>query len=266
MADIISLLWHDHPEMTLEWYEGEKLRLTPDALAREIDINYSLSAMGVVYREFKDAHIIRGDFKINPYLPVIRCFDYGKTCCALFAQKDTFNTITFFHEILLENEEDPTNKLGRATQAYSSRFKCQGFRDHDDPAGSSDNYVNSDETSWKVIKKYGIHPTHHISGADNARRRNRVEMTKHLLSQFPEGKPLIRVHENCEGLIDALQGGYRYKMDSKTKEILDVIHEEHPHEDFADTFGIMLVEEYSVENNLKIPKRRVRSANRYTGY
>jgi hypothetical protein len=265
MSEIISLLWVDHPEMSKDWYEHEKSRMAEDDFAREIEINYSKSAKGIVFKEFKDAHILRGKFKPNAYKSIIRFLDYGKTCAAVFSQKDGFGGITFFHEIVLINESDPTNKLGRAVQSYSAELQCQGFNDHDDPAGTTDNYVNENETSFKIVQKYDIYPTHNVQGASNARRRNRVELTKHMLAQFPEGKPLIRVHESCTYLIDALQSGYRYKEDSKTKEILDEILEEHPHEDLADCFGGTLAEEFTVDTGIEIPARQIRRGNRYTG-
>lgn len=266
MREVISMLWHDHPEMSREWYGNEKARLPEDELAREIDINYSLSARGVVFKEFKDTHVIRGHWKPDPNLRVIRFLDYGKTCAGLFSQKDNFGGITFFHEVVLIEESDPTNKLGRRIQSYSAELTCQGFSDHDDPAGATDNYVNEDETSFKVVQQYGIRPTHHVQGSTQARRRNRVEMARHMLSQFPEGKPLIRIHESCQYLIDALQGGYRYRVDPKTQEVTDEILEEHPHEDLADCFAGTLVEEFTVQNNLQVPKRQPRRGNRYTGY
>lgn len=266
MVDIFSLLWHDHPDMTKEWYQGEVDRLPEDEVAREIDINYSLSARGIVFREFKDGHILRGPFTPSPHLKVIRFLDYGKTCGGLFSQKDNFGGITFFHEIVLINESNPTNKLGSAIKAYSAELSCQGFSDHDDPAGASDNYVNEDETSFKVVQQYGIHPTHQVQGSQQARRRNRIEMSKHMLAQFPEGRPLIRIHESCKYLIDALQSGYRYKIDNKTQEVTDEILEEHPHEDLADCFGGTLVEQFTVQNQISVPKRQARRGNPYTGY
>lgn len=267
MGEIISLLWHDHPEMTVDWYEHEKGRLPEDELAREIDINYSKSARGIVYKEFKDAHILRGKFTPNHNLRVIRFLDYGKTCAAVFSQKDNFGGLTVFKEIVLIDQSDPTNKLGRATQSYSAELHCQGFVDHDDPAGTTDNYVNENETSYKVVQQYGIFPTHLVQGASNARRRNRTELTKHMLSQFPEGKPLVRIHESCTYLIDALQSGYRYKEDSKTKEILDEIMEEHPHEDVIDCFAGTIAEQFTVDTGIKVPKRQsARRGNRYTGF
>lgn len=264
--EVLSLLWVDHPEMTQEWYLREKARLPDDVMAREIDINYSLSARGVVFKEFKEAHIIRGEFVLSPNLPVVRFHDYGKTYASLFSQKDNFGNLTFFHEIVGINETDPTGKQARAVVSYSANLVCQGFIDHDDPAGSSDNYVNSEETSYKVMAAHDIHPTHAVQGAHNARRRNRVDITKRKLAEFPEGSPVIRVHERCRYLIDALQSGYRYREDSKTKEITDDILEEHPHEDLADCFGGTIVEQLTVETSLPIPRRQRRQGNPYTGY
>ena len=253
--------------MTAAWYEGEKSRLPEDELAREIDINYALSARGIVFKEFKDGHILRKPYRVDQHLKVIRTLDYGKiTCCCLFSQKDNFGNITFFHEIVLLNESNPTRKLAQSVQAYSAELICAGFADHDDPAGTTDNYVNDEETSYKIVQQYGIRPTHHVSGASNKRLRNRVEMGRDMLGQFPEGVPRIRVHESCRYLIDALQSGYRHKVDNKTKEVLDEILEEHPHEDLADVFGMTLVEEFTVQGKLDIPKRQARHGNRYTGY
>jgi hypothetical protein len=266
-VDIIQISWRDIPGRDNAWYEYEKSRMTEDEIARELDISYEKSSRAVVFKEFKEAHILRKEYKVNPNLKVIRTLDYGKIACAcLFSQKDNFGNITFFKEIVLENESDPTRKLARAVQSYSSELICQGFVDHDDPAGTTDNYVNENETSFKIVQQYGIHPTHHVSGASNTRLRNRVELAKHLLAQFPEGEPVIRIHESMTYTIDALQGGYRHREDRNTKQILDEIIEEHPHEDVADCFGITLVEELTVENQMNVPKRQSRRGNKYTGW
>ena len=239
--------------------------MTEDEIARELDISYEKSSRSVVYKEFRDVHILRKPFTPNPHLPVIRTLDYGKTCCAVFSQKDPYGRITYFKEIVLENESDPTRKLARAIQTYSAELACAGFRDYDDPAGAHDNYVNQNETSFKIVQQYGINPTHTVSGASNTRLRNRVEMARHKLAEYPDGIPTIQIHESCHYLIDALQGGYRYKEDRNTKEILDVILEEHPHEDLADVFGITLVEEFTIHSGIPLPRRTYKKRNPYTG-
>lgn len=266
--DVLQISWKDIPGRGQEWYDNEATRMTVDEIAAELDISYEKSSRAVVYKEFKDAHILRGDWKPDPNLPVIRILDYGKTCACLFAQKDAFDRMTFFHEIVLIDEENPTDKLGRAGKSYSTDLVCQGFKDHDDPAGKTDNYVNADETSYKVIRKYGFNPTHTVSQASAARRRNRVDQTKYFLAQFPEGQPQIRVHESMHYTIQALQGGYRHKVDRNTQEVLDDILEEHPHEDVADCFGIAIVEQLTVKRNRPKNKRKPprRKRNPYTGY
>lgn len=264
--DIIQISWRDIPHKDKEWYEAEAQRMTEEEIARELDISYEKSSRTVVFKEFKEAHIIRGEFKPDPNLKVIRTHDYGKTCASLYSQKDAFNNLTFFHEIVLINEENPTDKLARANVSYSADLSCQGFADHDDPAGKTDNYVNPKETSFMVMQKYGITPTHSVSLASNRRRENRVEKSKYFLGQFPDGQPQIRIHESCTYLINALQGGYRYKEDPNTKEPTDIILEEHPHEDLADVFGITIVEQLTIQTPRKAVRRPKRSVNPYTGY
>lgn len=266
--DVIRLHWTVHPLKDQEWYDGEVERLKDEeTIAAELDINYEKSVKAVIYKEFKDAHIFEEPFTPNPHLPVVRTLDYGKTCACIFSQKDQFGNVTFFHEILLINSENPTNKLGQAIESYSADLKCAGFNDHDDPAGSHDNYNNSDETSFKIVQKYGINPDHSVSGSDSKRRLNRIEMTKHLLSEFPNGKPKLKFHSSMTNTIDAFRFGYRYDEDPRTKEVKDTICEEHPYEDVMDCVGMTLMEELTVESQstAKVIRSR-RSRNRYTGY
>jgi len=263
--DIIQISWKDIPGRDGAWYAFEASRMTEDEIARELDINYEKSSRAIVYREFKEKHILRGEFKVNPHLPVIRTLDYGKTCCALFSQKDSMGRLVFFHEIVYIDIENPTNTLGKAVEAYSADLDCQGFRDFDDPAGSSDNYVNPDETSYKIVQKYGINPTHSVSGSDNKRLRNRIELVKSKLAERWEDEPVIQIHESMHYTLDALQSGYRHHEDKNTKEILDTINEQHPHEDVMDCFGITMVEALTVQK-LNVPRRQVQRGNRYTGY
>lgn len=263
--DIIQISWRDIPGRDKAWYENEKSRMTEDAIAAELDINYEKSSRSVIYREFKEHHIVRGAFKINPQLPVIRVLDYGKTCCCLFSQKDNFGRLFYFKEILFEDIENPAHTLARAVQSYSADLVCAGFRDFDDPAGTHDNYNNKDETSWKIVQQYGIHPTHSVSAADQKRRRNRIELVKSKLCEWYDDKPVVGVHESLKNTLDALQSGYRYYEDKLTKKVTDTILEEHPHEDLADCFGITMVETLTITAQ-HTPKRRPPSrGNRYTG-
>lgn len=266
--DVIRLHWPIHPLKDEAWYEQEKARLKDeDIIAAELDINYEKSVRSIVFKEFQDSHIFEEPFTPNPKLPVIRTLDYGKTCACVFSQKDNFGRVTFFKEIVLIDVANPTDKLGAAIQSYSAEIKCAGFYDHDDPAGSHDNYNNADETSYQIVQKYGINPTHFVSGSDSKRRRNRIDMLKHLLSEFPEGKPKLRFHQSMIHTIEAFRFGYRYDEDPRTREIKDSIKEEHPFEDVMDCVGMTVMEQLTVQSGIDakvIKSPRIR--NKYTGY
>lgn len=56
---VMSLHWTRHPFKTKEWYEGQKLDMTPAQVAQELDIDYEGSQEGRIYPEFNEVyHVI----------------------------------------------------------------------------------------------------------------------------------------------------------------------------------------------------------------
>src|SRR3954470_23970156 len=119
--------WSYHPDkreglyldatgkMHSTWYDSEilKKKMTPSAVARELGINYELSVEGLIFKQFSDIHILRGEYLVNADLPVIRVLDYGGCCAALFAQKTAYNQLFCFKEIVILQDGN-ANKLGAA--------------------------------------------------------------------------------------------------------------------------------------------------------
>lgn len=276
----LRLHWTLHPEKAKglyydaegrprsPWYDNEikKKKMTEDAVARELDIDYNLSVKGVVFKSFRKHHIWHGEYKVNPDLPVIRTIDYGGTCACLFSQKDNYGRVIFFHEIVIQGGGD-ANKLGHRIQSYSANLECQGFHDYDDPAGQNDDWV-SGHKSAEIIATYGINPTHRASKASPHRRKDRIAMINHFLRQVEDEGAIFQVHESCKITIEAFESGYRHPENTDGSIDFEAVDEQHPDEDVMDCVGMTLMEEFSVvKPNPDIrPKSIKANRNRITGY
>ncbi len=274
---LIEVHWTAHPEKSKglyfdsegkarsPWYDEQikKKKMTPSAVAKELDLSDEMSVEGIVFSEFKDSHIARGEFTLNPHLPVIRTIDYGACCAALFSQKNPYGGIFVFHEIVIP-VEGSAPRLAKAINSYSANLVCNGFNDYDDPAGKHDGWVNG-TTSSQTMQANGINPTHKVSGASSQRRTDRIEMIHgKLMERVGNGDEMVQIHESCTNLIDSFQSGYRHPENTDGTINLDDIEEIHPYEDVMDCFGMTLMEEFTVQK-LEIPKRQVRRGNKYTG-
>jgi hypothetical protein len=259
------LPWYLHPNKDVDWLKKERKRLrTFSAFAREILISYNLSMEGIVFKEFReDLHVIEA-FTPNPHLPVIRYFDYGRVNATLFSQMDKYGRLVFFHEIVLE--KSGTYEQAQACVAYSNTLKCAGFKDYDDPAGSYKDH-RSGTTDVEILERFGIFPSHFVSGQDGQRRINRIELTKMKLSEFIDGQPIISVTQGCATTILAFQVGYRYKTNPKNDKIQDNLEEEHPFEDVMDCLCGTVLETLSPKQTVTVPRHNpaLLRRNKYTG-
>lgn len=255
------------------WYDNEIVSklMTEAAVARELDINYELSVEGVVFKEFRESHILRGKYEVNPGLVVIRYFDFGRVNGTLFSQKDNMGRIRFFHEIVLE--KSGTHEQGKVVQAFSANLPAdEGFRDYGDPAGNYAHHSKStdpddtEKTDFEILASFGIDASPGVSGSIQARRRARIEITKMKLCERIDGQETIMVHESCVTLITALQSEYRYVEDI-TGKITDEVEEVHPFEDVVDCFAGTILEEYTPRTLNKTPKRQQNKVrrNKFTG-
>ncbi len=248
-----------------EWYDNviKTKKMSPSAVARELDISYEGSVEGIIFPEFnRRLHVYKGDIAINPQLAVVRYFDYGACCAALFLQIDSYNRVKVFHEIVIESQGN-ANKLANAAVAYSGELPVSKFRDFDDPAGEHDGWVTGCP-SIQIMNQNGIFPTHQISASHRSRRTARIEMIHQKLSERVDSEEVVQIHESCKFLIDAFEGGYRHPINSNGEVNLDDVEEIHPYEDVMDCFGGALLETMSIYRPEAQAKPRT-NRNKYTG-
>lgn len=76
--DCITLHWKQHPLKGELWYEYKKMKDTPDSVAREIDISYDASKIGIIYSDWR-LKIEKGYFEYDEQLPLYVAWDFGNT-------------------------------------------------------------------------------------------------------------------------------------------------------------------------------------------
>jgi hypothetical protein len=97
----VSLLWSLNPFYTKEWYEWKTNGMTEEQIQQELEINYTVSVIGRVYKKFQnvpngDVHI--GIFPYDHTLPLYVALDNAHTDLAdphaiVVAQKDNMGRI-----------------------------------------------------------------------------------------------------------------------------------------------------------------------------
>lgn len=277
----IRLHWSLHPEkreglyegddgeMRSPWYDHEikSKQMTPAAVARELDISYSMSVEGVVFKEFQEAHILKKPYEVIPELPVYRFVDYGRVNACVFSQLRPNGQLVFFKEIVLDGSS--TDAQAQVVAAFSANLQAGGverFIDFGDPSGEYGD-VNTGTSSVHYMHNHGIFPSskaHKMAGPK--RRDMRNDMTKQkLLERTPDGGEVIQVHKSLTNTIEAMQSGYRYKEDNNGN-VLDTIHEVHPYEDVVDCVAGTIFEVFTPAKVVDVPDLPKRRRNRYTAY
>lgn len=254
-----SLHWSLHPEKTKQWYEQEKSRRTEDAVARELDINYSLSVSGRVFSPFREErHVTKESLSFNPHLPVYRIWDFGKTNATLYAQIDNHGRKRLLHERLLgakglvEDANEASNITEQIRVAFSDSnrlFPDASFIDICDPAGSFDDERGA-ATEVSSLQAEGIHPQYDriLALPTRERKARGRKLIEKDLQETPGGHEAFLLYcapnndAGCPTLKKAFLGGYCYKKDANGN-ITDKVKEpNHPYEDVIDCLIYLYLE------------------------
>ena len=243
LTPVITLHWTLHPLKDLDWYTQQKKRLLSHEIARELDISYEYTNRDKVFDEFTASHLAE-HLDYDPALPILRSWDFGYHAPAVLAlQRDAFGRIRVLKEwvghrvVLAKFAEEVITDCKRLFSEVPI------FQDVCDPAGHQHN-DKSEHTSIEVLRKLGVHPEGVRCGVQES-----IDKIRHLLieeRQSDEGlTPAFLVDATqCPTLVDALQGGYRYKFFGSEE-----LAQEHPFEDVADClryavwrWGMLLVD------------------------
>lgn len=167
-TDILSLIWRLHPLKDDTWYQFEKERRTPEALAQEIDLSYERSLEGRVYPEWEPD---MGIYPYNDRYPIYVGADWGKEdgTAIIWAQivdnklriidafYKTGETIDFFIPFftgMIPSDDFRYNKKELAK--IESHRKWKRGTVFGDPAGRFTSSV-SNQSVFSLLKEAGIY-------------------------------------------------------------------------------------------------------------
>ncbi|MCA9800216.1 MAG: hypothetical protein KC474_11765 [Cyanobacteria bacterium HKST-UBA04] len=235
------LHWSMHPHKDADWYAAQCARMSEDEVARELDINYTLSVSGRVFTAYQpQRHELAGALPYNPQLPVWRIWDFGKTNAVLYGQLHPDGRRILLHERVLT--DSGTVEQVRVAQEDSDQLFAQAaFHDVCDPAGT---YAATRDIKPEVdyLHEHGIYPEYQyiVSLPTVGRKRRGLELVQNALSQNVNDTPMLRVYTGGDGTIGgcpilqaAMAGGYCYKKDAAGN-VTDRLDEKHPYEDVVD--------------------------------
>lgn len=96
---VLTLHWSRHPHKDQAWYDDKKKTMEPHQIASEIDIDYSASKSGRVYKRFKrEHHVAKEIIYPNPHLEHFVTWDFGiaDNMCIIMGQIDALNNVEIY--------------------------------------------------------------------------------------------------------------------------------------------------------------------------
>ena len=246
--NVVTLSWRLHPHRDDHWYELQKLDMTDEQVAQELDISYERSVKGRVYPEFDYALHVMSGINYNPHLPVYVSWDFGlRDATSLLAyQIDSFDNVILFWE--LENSN-------KTIDWYAKRLREQPFyhgiiQHFGDPAGKQKNLITGYSVIQELAVSHGIRVTTRTSSVVD-----KIRAVKKFLQSGINGRtgPRFIVSSRCTNFIDCIVN-YKYPEEKDGRELNEV-----PLHDW--TSHCMNSFEYFVINKFPVLLRVVRSAH-----
>ncbi len=154
-------------------------------------------------------HVSRHRLVVDKHLPVIVGFDCGLTPAATFKQFGMDGRIRVLREaVAFDMGMKRFNKLV-LSPIIRNLFPTNPLIFIGDPAGKR--RADSDESSaFKVLKDAYKEDGAIVKGATTNDPTRRIEATEQMLSQYPDGEPLMIIDPSCTWYIEGLRSKYRF--------------------------------------------------------
>ena len=203
-----TLHWKLHPLRNKEWYNQQVANMTPDQVARELDISYEKSIAGQIYNMFNFDNQV-GDYPYNPDLPLFCAWDFGvgNPTFILWIQERpvpgwSFPEIRIIDEYEMTAQDPPHYAKIVQEKPYKSIQNHYG-----DPAGKQRELNLKSWISWlgeygiDIDVKYGLRIVDSITGGQRA-------------------MPFVRVDKGCTRFQECLSN-YKHPTDEQGRVIGD---------------------------------------------
>ena len=167
-----------------------------------------------------DRHVSPVHLQADPDLPVIISFDCGLTPAATFKQMSLDGRVRVLREAAEFDMGMKRFSRLRLRPIIKNFFPNNPLIFIGDPAGSR--RADSDESSaFKVLKTDYDEDGAIVKAASTNDPKVRIEATEHMLSQYPDGEPLMIIDPSCKLYIEALRSKYRYPKKKLSGEFSD---------------------------------------------
>lgn len=96
---VLTLHWSKHPNKNKEWYGSKKKTMEPHQIAQEIDIDYSSSKSGRIYKRFKkEYHVSRDIIYPNLAFEQFITWDFGvaDNMVMIYGQIDPYDAVDIY--------------------------------------------------------------------------------------------------------------------------------------------------------------------------
>lgn len=236
---------------TSPWYREKVKKMTPEAVAAELDIKYDTSTNALVFPEFLDSHRKQG-LRPDPDRKILRIWDPGITWAVLWLQIDNWGRTLALRELVVENAhlDDVASQVKLISQ---ENFKGFSFEDCGDPAGANRVNAAQEEPEYMLLWcNHGFEIDYQMFAEMQSRHRVKsriLQIKQKLREQCPQlnSQNLLVDTKACPILTEALSEGYRWKIDRFTKKPKDEIDEKHPFEDVVDCLGYGLLYKFGLD-------------------
>jgi hypothetical protein len=216
----VRLHWTKHPlrytgeldhvtgRPTSRWYRELCASMTPDQIARELDIDFAVSASGLVFPEFSYDRHMRSDLAYDPDLPLHFGMDFGigaaTAACVFQVHPSDPIKVRILADYEMENAPATVNasNLTSVLHRLGYRGRLQDVFAYGDPAGNAREIA----TGSTVIREY------RTFGFSNfqTRRVKKSDGIRLVRNMLHRGQ--IAVSTQCE-LLPKRIADYRYPTD-----------------------------------------------------
>lgn len=208
---LIELHYSSRPDRDDAWKAKARQGYTEEAWNREYELQMTKVGITRIFTPFNRFAHVNHNLVFNPYLTLLRSWDFGfhRPAC-VFAQITSDDIFVDLYEVLGKDIilEDFAKSILAIT---NQRFPGAKIRDFCDVAG---NQVSdkTEKTSIQMLRSVtGITP---ISRRFN--KEDGFNLIRQKMSRLIGGRPAYQIHPDCQISIDAYESGYVYKKDGIT--------------------------------------------------
>jgi hypothetical protein len=185
-----------------------------------------------VFRAFSiDTHVAENPLNYikSTTHPLIIGMDFGLTPACTISQVDTFGRFLTYSDIISDGMGTLRFVREKLKPLLANKFPGMPVLIIGDPAGTQ--RAQTDERSvFDILRQEGFRVIPAKSNSVVAR----LSAVDSLLTRISDGKPAMLIDPGCKNLINALRGGYRYKI--KTTGDVDDKPEKNKYSHVADAF------------------------------